>query len=84
MGVFCDVGCVQYWPGRLSDMLEMINCIKMKSDLWAERDFPYKWAAQNNMTHAADFELLKGSIELLRCSCIERIVQQRTALQIQQ
>lgn len=66
MGIFCDVGCVQYWPGRLSDMLEMINCIKMKSDLRAQRDFHHKWAAQNEMSHAADFALLTCSVQLQR------------------
>lgn len=58
MGIICDVGCVQYCPGRMSDTLEMINCSKMKSDLRAQRDFHHKWAAQNKMSHAADFGLL--------------------------
>lgn len=30
--IFCSAGCVQYQPGRLSDVQEMINCCKIKSD----------------------------------------------------
>lgn len=65
-GIFCDVGCVQYWPGRLSDALEMINCMKMKSGLRAQREIHHKWAARNKMSHAADFALLTCSVQLQR------------------
>lgn len=46
----------------LSDIQEMINCCKIKSDWGARRDFHHKCAALNEMSHAADCrDVLFGS-----------------------
>lgn len=53
--IFCSTGCVQYQPGRLSDIQEMINCCKIKSDRRAAGGiFARQRGTVTVMSHAAE------------------------------
>lgn len=53
--IFCSTGCVQYQPGSLSDIQEMINCWRIKSDRRAAGGiFARQRGAVTVMSHAAD------------------------------